>query len=103
MKIIQRIFRRKNKDAFWESSDRSTYICHFGLGKLFNIPAGAKRIWLTLHDTAEPEREPLRIRWSDDRPKCFWRNNQDGYARLMFDEALTPYIGKTVYLECWYK
>lgn len=104
--IIQRTFRRTKNGAFWENRHKSFgewRICCSGLSRLFNIPARATRLWLALHTTDEPDREPLRVREIDERPKCFWRNNRDGYGRLALDASLWPYVGKTVYLQVEYE
>lgn len=77
------------------------------LSRMFEIPKDARVIWFSIHIRAAKHRVAVRVRGSAwDHSVTI--NTSSGSSAVFIsnrslDKRLTPYVGKTVHLECWYE
>lgn len=108
--IIEEQFRRG--DVLWVAVGRpGTWMAMWPehIERMFNVPDTAKQLWFKLFSDPGNKRyrEPLRVRkprWSlRAAVELFSQEAHFVYDHILFDEPLTLYVGKLVYLEVWYE
>ncbi len=81
-------------------------VCRKVITKLFCIPVTSRVLWVGLFSIQGDKRyrEPLEVTggrfWPILRSDVMLGRQ---YYHPFLDKKLTPYIGKTVYMECWYE
>jgi len=103
MKIVERKF--KKGFSAWVYGSYSASVCNSELRKLFTIPRGIERIWLSIHDCWGPNRVRIEV----DVPYQFARVRtvEAGVAKVAWvgglDRILKPLVGETIYMQCEYE
>ena len=103
MKIISAMYTLPCPYAYWYSYHRYS-IGRVALSKVFNVPKDAEKIWLLLYTDQDGSREPMRVIKRFPAyyaiPVAILRSIEIGGN---LPNRMWRFIGKTVYLECWYE
>lgn len=106
IKLYQDRYRRYGGD--WRGQRFGFVSCRW-INRVFNIPKDISTLWISVHTEPDRDREKVRVKKyytvCECRPTIITQagNSAVWIRNSSLDKKLTPYIGKTMYLECWYE